>query len=477
MKRFRERLILFATVLAMVPGAFCVPDVIADAGMAYYKTSVRDRPSGVYEWTDYVFAHVRIPFVDGKSNRKKVRMQAINTAKSLLRNWAIDLTAAYRKEDVRLPDGIALAKGLVVRYLPDWAFRGWQLNIDCREYPPDMEDGFYVFGMIFDRARLVASIPDSFKRSPPAQDWCRALEHIVPGEMNSGLRDGFLSRCGAWDLVSPPVRETASDEAFLEFKTVQKKVDDFLSEGELAGKMRERQKTARGPNESVDFSTTAQPSDTKSTTEVEVITNLLSNVSVVTNSILRTQTPAEVTKWGRSSRGMVSDVVRYSDEGIIIVKITKTTVETTKHVLHRSAHQISGETHFEDIFLGITNDCVEASQTALGRDAVAVFKGKTNLEAKERALEDALSENPGDKELWNLYGRCLMARGEKAGAIICFRQSLRFDEKYEFALANLADAYNSIGCKRLALGTAIIARGMARSEWCIKLTETMLMAR
>ena len=477
MERICERLILFASVLALASGAFCAPDADADAGMAYYKTSVRNRSSGVYEWTDYLFAHVRLPLGEGKSNRKKLRMQAIHTAKSLLRNWAIDFTAGYRKEDVKLPEGIAFAKDIVGRYMQGWAFRDWQIDIDCREYPPDVEDGFYVFGMIFDRRRLEASIPESFKRNPPEQDWCSALAHIVPGEMNSGLKDGFLLQCGALDLVSPLARESVADEALLEFGAAQKKVEDFLSAGELVSRMRQRQKMVRGPNESVNYTTTPQPTETRSTTEVEVVTNFLSNVSVVTNSILRTQTSAEVAKWGRANRGMVSDFVRDSDEGVIVVKVTKTIVETTKHVLHRSVHQISGETRFEDVFLGMTNDCIEASQTELGCAAVAVFKGKTSLAAKERAIEDALAENPGDKELWNLYGRCHMARGEKVGAVICFRQALHLDAKYEFALANLADAYMSLGYKRLALGTAIVARGMAKSDWCIKRAEAILMSK
>ena len=477
MKRFCGKWILFASVAALASGAFCAPDAEVDAGLAYYKTSVRQRPSGVYEWTDYVFAHVRMPFVEGKSNRKKVRMQAINTAKSLLRNWAIDLTAEYRKEQATLPEGIAFAKDMVVKYMPDWAYRGWRLDIDCREYPPDVEDGYYVFGMIFDRSRLIASIPESFKHNPPDRDWCAALTHIVPGEMNSGMRDGFFLQCGAWDLVSPAAQESSASESLLEFRTVQKKTTEFLATGELSDEMRKRRIAVKGPNEVLNYSTIAQPPEVKTETRVDVKTNFLSNISVATNTILRMQTSKEVSTWGRADGGMVKDCVKESDDGIIIVTVTKTIVETTKHVLHKSVHQISGEPRFEDSFLGMTNNCVEASQTEIGRAAVAVFTGKTDLLAKERALKDALAENPGDKELWNLYGRCLMVRGEKIGAVICFKQALRLDEKYEFALANLADAYMTLGYRRLALGTAIVARGMARSEWCIKRTEAILMGK
>ena len=477
MKRFCGKWILFASVAALASGAFCAPDAEVDAGLAYYKTSVRQRPSGVYEWTDYVFAHVRMPFVEGKSNRKKVRMQAINTAKSLLRNWAIDLTAEYRKEQATLPEGIAFAKDMVVKYMPDWAYRGWRLDIDCREYPPDVEDGYYVFGMIFDRSRLIASIPESFKHNPPDRDWCAALTHIVPGEMNSGMRDGFFLQCGAWDLVSPAAQESSANESLLEFRTVQKKTTEFLATGELSDEMRKRRIAVKGPNEVLNYSTIAQPPEVKTETRVDVKTNFLSNISVATNTILRMQTSKEVSTWGRADGGMVKDCVRESDDGIIIVTVTKTIVETTKHVLHKSVHQISGEPRFEDSFLGMTNNCVEASQTEIGRAAVAVFMGKTGIVAKERALKDALAENPGDKELWNLYGRCLMVRGEKIGAVICFRQALRLDGKYEFALANLADAYFALGYRRLALGMAVVARGMARSEWCIKRTESILMAK
>ena len=476
MKRFCGKWILFASVATLASGAFCAPDAEVDVGLAYYKTAVRQRPSGVYEWTDYVFAHVKVPFTEGKSNRKKVRAQAINEAKNLLRNWAIDLTAEYRKEQVTLPEGIAFAKDVVVKYMPDWAFRGWKLDIDCREYPPDVEEGFYVFGMIFDHSRLVASIPESFKHNPPERDWCAALAHIVPGEMNSGMRDAFFSQCGAWDLVSPAAQESAANESLLEFRAVQKKMTEFLATGELPGEMRRRRIAVKGPNETLDYSTIAQSPEVKTDTKVDVKTNFLSNVSVATNSILRMQTSKEVSTWGRADGGMVKDYVRESDDGIIVVTVTKTIVETTKHVLHKSVHRISGEARFEDVFLGMTNNCVEASQTEIGRAAVAVFTGQTDVAAKERALKDALAENPGDKELWNLYGRCLMVRGEKIGAVICFKQALRLDEKYEFALANLADAYFALGYRRLALGTAVVARGMAKSEWCIKRTESILMA-
>ena len=104
-----------------------------------------------------------------------------------------------------------------------------------------------------------------------------------------------------------------------------------------------------------------------------------------------------------------------------------------------------------------------------------LFYAKTSLDVKEATIRRALAENPYDCTLWNLLGRCYQARGEFAASLICFRMALRLDVHYQFAWTNLAETYQTVGCKRLAIGAALVARGLANDAWCIEHAEKVLL--
>ena len=89
---------------------------------------------------------------------------------------------------------------------------------------------------------------------------------------------------------------------------------------------------------------------------------------------------------------------------------------------------------------------------------------------------DALGENPGDKALWNFLGRIYQDRKDWTGAAICFRNALRLDPEFDYALTNLADCHKAMGHVRLAVGTAVLARGLSTNEWCAQRAEAILLA-
>lgn len=114
-------------------------------------------------------------------------------------------------------------------------------------------------------------------------------------------------------------------------------------------------------------------------------------------------------------------------------------------------------------------------RTALGLKAEKIaYDRSVQMSEKLDILKKSLCENPGDVVLWNLYGRCLYDSGDKMGAIICLRNALKIDMKYEYALVNLARVYNTIGCKNLAIRLAFFARGIAKEKWTIQESEKIL---
>ena len=96
---------------------------------------------------------------------------------------------------------------------------------------------------------------------------------------------------------------------------------------------------------------------------------------------------------------------------------------------------------------------------------------------RERRVLEALRENPGDKVLWKLYGRLLQSKKDWLGARICFRNALRLDREYQFALTNLALTYQEMGHRELATAAAMVAYGLATDGWCKTQAEGVLKAK
>ena len=460
------------------------PEIDAGGAFSHYQTFIQTRETGVYEWNGMLFVQVKLPLNDKKRSQARAKMEAILVADKLVRQWAIDHTASYRNKGNKgnIPEGISLAQNISTKFAPEWIFRDWTIRTAIREFPHQVKDGYYILGQVFDRDKLFKSIPATFLVPLPEVNWCESLPTIVRKEISGNMQSVFLYECGAPDLIVLSNNTNGVDFATTawgkEFLDVDRSISSFLSDSVFARKLKERVKRITGPHIVTNWAETSSAPIVTKDLYVSVVTNPPLTRVVATNHYNRAQTKSEVERWGGSNGAEVQEMSLESEEAQIVSKITRTTIETINVVRRRKVCVSIGDAKFEKIFLSAGKmPCRPATQNAAGRRAVSVYTGPTDLVEKEHALENALSENPGDKELWNLYGRCLMTHGETMGAIICFRQAIRLDEKYEFALANLADAYMSLGYKRLAFGTAIVARGLARSEWCIKRTEAILMGK
>ena len=108
------------------------------------------------------------------------------------------------------------------------------------------------------------------------------------------------------------------------------------------------------------------------------------------------------------------------------------------------------------------------SRLESGDKAIKLLYDKSiDAKEKERMVKEALTENPGDKELWNYYGRLLKDRGELFAAVVCFRNALSLDRSFVFPMVNLASSYQLLGFRNLSWGMATLALGMAKDNWSI----------
>jgi tetratricopeptide (TPR) repeat protein len=153
-------------------------------------------------------------------------------------------------------------------------------------------------------------------------------------------------------------------------------------------------------------------------------------------------------------------------------------VRTRKILVQRIARDYRASARFERLFLsGGSEPNAKAARTERGKAAERAFFGACAPDERERLVLEALRENPGDKVLWNLYGRLLQNKKDWLGARICFRNALRLDREYQFALTNLALTYQAMGRRELAVAAAIVAYGVATDGWCKSQSEGVLKAK
>lgn len=91
-------------------------------------------------------------------------------------------------------------------------------------------------------------------------------------------------------------------------------------------------------------------------------------------------------------------------------------------------------------------------------------------------LKEALAENPGDKELWNLFGRLLMLKEEPLLAVVAYRNALKLDPEFIYPMVNLAYAYRELGEKELGFGLMVVLNGFDLDAWSAKNVSALLMA-
>lgn len=450
----------------------------SDPGGAFehYQHYISRNSTGVYEWRGFVFVNLRIPRNSGCANSRLARVEGLIKVNELLRKWAIDQTADKRiAASGDIPRGVAFVNDLVAKYDPFWAFRDWKLGVECREVPFKEETREFVLGFIYEKDKLIRSIPASFLQPIPVMDGCAALPKIVANSLRNDIRNDFVVECGAYDLlgiygIALPEKGKGVDE----YLTVEKKIKEFLSNSLQIQDYKARMQNIRGPHLSTEYKTKLSSKNTGSDLSVVQVTNLYEKVTVQVATNICNQT-AEQKRVGLSCGGKMTDVVSSSDIGVIKATVTRTTVETYEYVLCRTDHTFLGHPVFEEMFVNPQKRACEAKpSTEQGRSAVQLFLAESSLEEKEKAIQEALIENPSDADLWNLFGRCFQQKHDEIAAIICFRNALRLNERHEYAWTNLAETYEQLGCRRMAWGAAVMARAYAKNQWALKHSESVL---
>ena len=445
----------------------------------HYSHFISRNLTGVYEWEGIVFVHVRIPCASVRDNARKARMTALLEANRLLRDWAVEQTRGVRRQTVETDvPGLARVQRLMACYEPDWAVRDWKLSVSGREFPVEKNDSDFLVGYAYDKEELKASIPPCFSVMPTAQDALKALPVVLRRTLASGRRTEFLQQAGVPDLLTNEVEEVRNSCISAgEHRELAKKLDEYLRASPFAGEMRSCARSIRGPHSRTTWRMDELSRDSDNSVSVTARTNLNVIVTSVTNEMLRAQSEREQAKWGLSAFGRVTERVVDTEAGVVEMAITRTTVERVRYSLHRLDGNVTGLPLCEDLLLqSPVVDVKPAEQTALGKRAVQAFSTKGPFESKERIVQEAVHENPGDWVLWNLYGRCFQNRNDLLAAVLCFRVSLRLNATYEFAWTNLSIVYAELGYGDLAKGASIMAYGYATSEWCRKHAEEILCA-
>lgn len=228
------------------------------------------------------------------------------------------------------------------------------------------------------------------------------------------------------------------------------------------------------PVERTDFSS---PIIVEETNRVStVVTNWFDRAQVISNRTVRSLAV------GQTLRGAVpysaNVFVTRESEPVFAVTTNETITISRRSEVRAERVRVSetGRPQFERLFLSAgTLSNSTSRQTDRGADAVSRFNKKgISVAERQSFLLDALGENPGDKVLWNYLGRIYQDREDWLGAAICFRNALRIDPEFDYALTNLADCHKALGNVKLAVGTAILARGLATNEWCERRAAAIL---
>ena len=284
----------------------------------------------------------------------------------------------------------------------------------------------------------------------------------------------LFGMCSAIDLTPDA---DATPKAKEEFARVNADLDGYLASSEFVAGLMERAKKIRGPQIAEKWEDVPQKPTEEISNSIAVVTNAIAEIKVATNVLTRAQTDEERRAFGFAAKSEVKETTFISDEEEIVETKTITTVATVRKIRRRTVREVSGNPLFEDAFISGGKKMGDASaQTEMGKKAVAVyFDNVTPMDEKANAVADALCENPGDTQLWNLYGRCLLQRGEKLAALVCFRCAVRLDAANQYAITNLSSVYDSLGYAELARGLAVIAYGIADNDWCRGVAKGVLL--
>ena len=437
--------------------------------LATYQKEVQSRESGVYEVDGDLYVQVRIPASPGPAGR--VKMKAVLEANELLRKWAIGYSAQARGKADAGSDGVKLAAAVADACNPAWRFNDWNVKIIGQEVSRTEKD-FVLLCQIMSKDDAVKLIPPSFSQAVPQDALFKVLRPLVAA-FRTRDPDRLYGMCNALDLDA---NAAASQKAKNEYGSVEGKIKEYLASSPLAAEFRNHSERIRAGVSSESWTEIPLNPEVEKAERVVSATNIPEKVTKTTTFVVRAQTAGEKKSMGTALRSEVKEETQVSDEEVIVETRTVTTTTIVKTVRRRTIRTSAGDPAFEEIFLsGGERRQAAAPQTENGRKAVAVyFDAITPMDGKAVCIHDALCENPGDAQLWNLYGRCLVHRKDILGALICFKVALKIDETNQYALTNLAICYDALGCTDLACGMAVLAFGAADDDWCVREARKIL---
>lgn len=442
--------------------------------LEFYQSEFKGRESGVYEADGDLFVHVAIP-VGRHDSAQRLKLKAVARANDLLRKWAVDFTRPDRASGQPATAGTGCAIGLLDDANPLWRFSDWNVKLRGQEFC-GQDKTVYWFVQIFSKEDVARQIPASFRATAPSRETtASALKTLLPQMLNASPGRVY-GKCNAFDLDGGCVGD---DAAKREYERVAEALESHLASAEYPVALRRAADSisCRRTSESwVD----ALVSKTVETNFVEsVVTNAFEAPGDFVLKAQFAQTSEDRKSRGVSLGGNVDVESHVCTQEEFVVTRTVTVVETRRNVRVREGNVSYGTPRFQMVFLsGATSENEPAARIPSGDAAVkSYFDGESDVASKERHLHEALSENPGDAELWNMLGRCRLKQDDVLSALVCFRAALKLDGKNQFALTNLAIAYDMLKCPSLASGMAVIARGLAEDGWCVEKSEEILFGR
>lgn len=449
------------------------------AAAAYYQKNLKDKPQGVYAWPEkgLLFVQVRVPHDEADTD--DVNGLALLAEQRALYAWLAE-KAGRTRVDEELPFGLERVRRLVRANDPLWEYTAdWSFKLEGQEFSRE-EGRVHVACAVCDQAAVEASMPAAFLKSVPRETWFdggrKLVEECHLGRVNApfmatvGLLDGAeLHSTSNFDGVAS-AKGTA---AYAEYMQIREALADYLRTSSLAAEIRAARERVRSFPPKLDTAYDV-PADIVATNVVVCVTT---NTSVAANAVTNVSEIAARKVGDVMPRGgtFMARTVRV-DAAIVTTVVTTTVVRTRRTLVQNLRTDYFGEPRFEDVFLaGGAGTNAQAPRTDAGRAAEKAFAAPGTADAHQRCVLAALRENPGDKVLWNLYGRLLQERKDWFGALVCFRAALRLDPAYQYALVNLAVTYEALGSRELAVAAAFVAHGVATDAWCSTKARAVLL--
>lgn len=461
---------------------------------AYYRTHFEESSEGAYEWPEEGLLFFKAVM----ASNARAESEELSRTQRLMRTWLAGKAAA-RREDPRYPYGLDMMRRTCRQFLPDLEYSAtWNFSGDTCAFTYERGRKREVVTVVR-RDVLLEALPKAFLEPVDESVWRTGIRMLATQRYSRQADPNFLWSVGALDcfVSTAPSRaqfpswdagdfgdalrrflddacadvaafSPEASPALEEFKTLSGEIAAYLIDGERAKGFVTAARSVVAPPPRISYEQKDAGVHCTTNAVVSFTTNTIENASTRLRHERFAQSDGTMVLPVAVCSNMVDAVVEECDDCVEMEVEMITIVRTAKRIVRKVAMSYSGEPRFEMLFLAAGFlDNSSSPQTEKGKAAVTAFSAKIPAAERESRIVDALRENPGDKELWNMYGRILQDKGEHCGAIVCFRNALRLDRRYDFALTNLAISCDALGKKHLACATAMIARALTENKWCL----------